>query len=301
MKKTHKKLLGFFGLVTVAVMTAVAVALPNPGVSALSNVTDTIVIRVIGDNPEVVIDGVESGTVSINPEKNLTISYENVENVRVVLVYTDLNGVEQTFDLADEFVDYAAGSFALNLDLSEPQYGYGDYILRATGDGASGPDEDIIQFSYTPFIAELDDNEETGKAYVDLDYTESEEGSDEDKIGEFKIEVFDEDGNLVTPLSPITALPPEKQVELPFDKYDLPSGTYTIKITAYNLNGDELTVRYLTKDIEGEEVIPVPDTGKLSSNSSVSTVDFLITGMLIFLMTGIGGIVFITRRDSRKK
>ena len=83
MKKTQKRILGFFGLMTVAVMTVVAVAIPNPGVSAVSGVTDTVVIRVVGDSPNVNIGGIEPGTVTINPQKDLTIAYENVGKVRI--------------------------------------------------------------------------------------------------------------------------------------------------------------------------------------------------------------------------
>lgn len=315
MKKTHKKLFGFFGLGVVATMTVVAIALPSPGVSAISTVTDTITVRVVDDNVNVDINGVESGTTTINPEKDLTITYDNVTRLRVTLTYTDLNGNEQVFNLVDENVEPTPGSLPLNLNLDDPQYGYGNYVLKVVGDGPAGVDEDIVEFSFIPFTAELDDNEESGKTYVDLGYTDSEEASDKDAIGKFVIEVFDQDGNLVTPLSPITVLPPEKKVEVPFDQYDLPAGDYTIKVTAYNREDNELIVKLLTKTIkddggnegdgEGdddnkEEVIPVPDTGRLLNGANISQADFLITGMLLFLVIGISGVVYIVKHDSRK-
>lgn len=300
MKKTHKKILGFFGLVTVVVMTAVAVILPSPEVSALSSVTDTIIIRVVGEAPDVGIDGVESGTVTINPEKNLTISYENVERVRVVITYKRLlDGAETTHTIADESVDYNPGSFPLNLNLGESPFGYGDYTIRVIGEGTSGTDEDIVRFTYTPFDAELEEDEEKDKTDVDLEYIDSETGSDEDRIGKFIIEVYDKDGKLVSPLSPITALPPETKVNLPFEKYDLEPGLYTIKVIAYNRDNEELTVRYLVKEIKEDKKVPVPDTGRIMNGLNVSKEDFLTSGLILFLAIGLGGIFFINKRSKR--
>ena len=305
MKKTHKKILGFFGLGIVAAMTAVAVVLPSPGVSALSSVTDTVVIRVVGEAPDVGIDGVESGTVTINPDKTLSITYENVGRVRVQLTYKSLvDGTETVFDLADEMVDYNPGSFPLILDLSESQYGYGDYTVRVFGEGTSGTDEDIVRFTYTPFDAELKEDEKNDKTDVDLEYIDTETGSDEDRIGKFIIEVYDKGGKLVSPLSPITALPPATIVNLPFEKYDLEAGLYTIKITAYNRDDEELTVRYLVKEIKEGEVIPVPDTGRIMNNLNISKADFLVSGLIVFLAVGLGGILYINKRskkNSRKR
>ncbi|MBR2641103.1 hypothetical protein IKD49_01425 [Candidatus Saccharibacteria bacterium] len=303
MKKTQKRILGFFGLMTVAVMTVVAVAIPNPGVSAVSGVTDTVVIRVVGDSPNVNIGGIEPGTVTINPQKDLTIAYENVGKVRIRLVYKDTAGVEHEFNFPEQVVDYGAGSLPFNINLSDPQYGYGEYTLTVIGEGAAGTDEDIIQFTYTPFIAELDEEQEQGqeqeKTYVDLDYINDTGAIEEDQIGEFKIEVFDKNGNLVTPLSPIKALPPEKKVNLPFEKYDLEPGIYSIKITAYNIEGNELAVRYLKKEIKASDIPPVPDTGRLFGGLNVSNEDFLITGLIAFLTIGAGGIVIINKRSKK--
>ena len=53
MKKTQKKVLGLLGLTTVGVMTAVAATMPGPVASAISNLTDTITVRVVSDAPNV--------------------------------------------------------------------------------------------------------------------------------------------------------------------------------------------------------------------------------------------------------
>lgn len=306
MKKTQKQLLGFFGLGAVVAMTAVAIALPSPAANALSGVTETLVVRVVGETPNVNVTGIESGSEFFSPDKDVTVTYENVDHIVVTLKYTDLDGVEHEVVLKDDYVDYAPGQEDFHLDLKGPQFGYGSYVLTVRGTGYDGvTDEDIIEFTRTPFTAELEEEEDSGKTYVDLDYVPDEEGEiDEGEIEKFVIEVYDKDGNLISPLSPIEVPSPEKQAELPFDEYDLESGKYTVKVTAYDKNGKALEVKYLYKDYNNGKEIPVPDTnapdtGGLFKNLNISQSDFMITGLLIFFMVGIAGIVFVSKKDKK--
>ncbi len=307
MRKTQKQILGLFGLGVVIAMTAVAVALPGPKASAASTLTDHITVRVVGDVPDVNASGIEPGSEFVDSEQTIRITYENVRSVKAVLKRTDLDGNEHIIELVDELVDYEAGELVLNIDFSNPQYGYGDYVLTVTGDGLDGhTDEDIIEFSYQPFTAELEESDDSNDSYVDLDYTPDDGmGDGENSVTEFLVEIFDEDGNLISPLSPIAVPSPETRVEIPFDDYDLAPGRYTIKITAYNRNKGILSIKYLYKIIEDEgEDIPVPDTsapdtGGLFKNLNISQADFLITGLSLFLVVGIGGIIFISKRDKK--
>ena len=110
MKKTRKKVLGFLGLFVVAVMTVAAVVIPGPATSAITTVTDTIQVRVVGSVPDVNILGIVNNAIYTNPERLFTVEYENVEKYTVTLEYTDLDG-NVTEELLDEaFADYEAGS-----------------------------------------------------------------------------------------------------------------------------------------------------------------------------------------------
>ncbi|MBR3138805.1 hypothetical protein IKG38_02240 [Candidatus Saccharibacteria bacterium] len=306
MKKTQKKIFGFFGLGVVVAMTSVALTLPNPGVSAVSSVTDTVIVVVRSDTPDVNIDGIDPGEVITDPSKSFEVDYSNVETIKVVLRYTNKGGYTQDFVLADGPVSGMPNPLPLNIDFSNPDYGYGDYVLTVTGEGSDGiKDIDIKEFSYEAFAARLKEDEEKGKTYVDLDYkpddgTEAGEGN----VARIELNVYDPDGNLVTELSPITVLAPQDSVEIPFDKYDLKPGMYTIKIVAYDRDGEPLFNRELSKKIEEDMPVPdtnAPDTGGLFKNIGVSQSDFLITGLIMFFVAGITGAFIIGKKNKNRR
>ncbi len=300
MNRTHKKFLGFLGLFLVIATTIFAAFLPGPATSATSSVTDTIVVRVVGAVPRVDFIDAEMGKIYTTPNQSFSFSYENIATATVTIRYTDVNGVTHTYPLnADPYdLDYGVGDMNFSLNLAE-RYGYGDYIITVAGDGTSGADEDSISFSYYPVYGEATENED-GNINLGLEYDPDDEtGSGDGEVANIIVKVYDEEGNLVTPLSPVTVTPPTTSIELPFSDYDLPSGTYTIEITAYDRDGNELYKAYLTYVIYESKTIPVPDTGELFKNLNISRVDYLITGLIIFSLVGVGGAIFINKRSKR--
>ena len=300
MNKTHKKILGFLGLFLVIAATIFAAFLPGPATSATSSVTDTITVRVVGAVPRVDFSNAEMGKVYTTPNQSFSFSYENVATATVTIRYTDVNGVTHTYTLNDDpyDLDYNSGDIDFNLNLSE-RYGYGDYIITVAGDGVGGADEDSISFSYYPVYGEATEDED-GNINLDLEYNPDDgTGSGDGEVANIIVKVYDEEGNLVTPLSPVTVTPPTTSIELPFSDYDLPSGTYTIEITAYDQDGNELYKAYLTYVVYESKTIPVPDTGGLFKNLNISHIDYLVTGLIIFSLVGVGGIIFINKRSKR--
>ena len=304
MKKTPKKLLGLLGLLVVVAITIVAAVMPNPEASATSSVTDTINVRVVGVAPNVDIIGIESGETTTTAPHDIKVTYEVVDKVSVTLKYTDKDGNVTTQVLADDVVDYVAGEYIFNLDLRD--YGYGDYEIIASGEGVDGvKDETITAFSYVPVTGAVSEDPETGNTVLDLDYDPYDEsGVGTGEVDSVVINVYDEDGNLVTPLSPIHVNAPDKQVPLSFD--GLPEGNYTIELIAYNIDGEELYKKYLlTYYYPGDIVVPetgtpdAPDTGGLFGRLNISNADFLATGLLIFFLAGICGVVFILKKDRK--
>ncbi len=314
MKKTRKNLLGICGLLVVAVTTVYAACLPTPSASAASSVTDTVTVRVVGPAPDVDISGIESGTTVTESEQNLNIAYDTTSNLVVILKHEDKNGVVHEYTLVDQNYDYESGNYPLPLDLQD--YGYGKYTItaRATGTSDGVYDEDIITFEYIPVTGEVGQNPETGNTYVDLDY-EPDNGGDEDngKPARIEINVYDKDGNKVNP-EPIYVDAPTDRVRLPLEEWGIPDGDYDVEITAYGRDGDELYKKYLTgftyddsiviPDTDGDEEseeAAVPDTGGLLGNLNISKADYLITGLIVFAITGIGGVLFITKKDKKAK
>ena len=98
---------------------------------------------------------------------------------------------------------------------------------------------------------------------------------------------------------------PVEKVEIPFDQYGISEGEYTLVIQPFN-SADEALFDTVVLNINytGEEDIVVPstaDTGGMFKNLNISRADYLITGLGLFLIVGIGGIVFIHKHGKSNK
>lgn len=190
-------------------------------------------------------------------------------------------------------------ALAKEIDVRTSDYGYGEYVIHVKGIGYNGVyDEDSVTFYYLPVYAEITEDEDTGKYYVDLDY-EADDGTEQSdgEVAKIIINVYDENGNLVEGLSPITVTPPTTKVELPMAAYNLPTGTYTIKVAAYDADNNELYKPYVFQFYY--ETVEVPNTGSVFKNLNISKEDYLVTGLLIFFIFGIVGFGIIARGNRK--
>lgn len=301
MKKTKKRVLGLLGLVLVIITTIFAAFLPGPEASAeggITSVTDTISVRVVGSVPDILNVKPINGSVFIYPDQDLSFDYENVEYLTITIRYTDKDDVEHIIPLLEKddpesFVDYIPGSYSTPLDLLAEDYGYGEYRVEIVGIGFNDvKDFETVEFALYPVVGEANEADD-GKVYLDLQYD-----TENENINTIGINIYDENGNLVNVLSPITVNTPDMRVELPFAENNLPTGNYRIEITAYNAEGEALYKPYITYYYY--EMIPVPNTGALFSNLNISRTDYLVTGLIIFFLAAILGIVFIVKGRSNK-
>lgn len=301
MKKTKKRVLGLLGLVLVIVTTIFAAFLPGPEASAeggITSVTDTISVRVVGSVPDILNVKPINGSVFIYPDQDLSFDYENVEYLTITIRYTDKDDVEHIIPLLEKddpesFVDYIPGSYSTPLDLLAEDYGYGEYRVEIVGIGFNDvKDFETVEFALYPVVGEANEADD-GKVYLDLQYD-----TENENINTIGINIYDENGNLVNVLSPITVNAPDMRIELPFAENNLPTGNYRIEITAYNAEGEALYKPYITYYYY--EMIPVPNTGALFSNLNISRTDYLVTGLIIFFLAAILGIVFIVKGRSNK-
>lgn len=301
MKKTKKRVLGLLGLVLVIITTIFAAFLPGPEASAeggITSVTDTISVRVVGSVPDILNVKPINGSVFIYPDQDLSFDYENVEYLTITIRYTDKDDVEHIIPLLEKddpesFVDYIPGSYSTPLDLLAEDYGYGEYRVEIVGIGFNDvKDFETVEFALYPVVGEANEADD-GKVYLDLQYD-----TENENINTIGINIYDENGSLVNVLSPITVNAPDMRVELPFAENNLPTGNYRIEITAYNAEGEALYKPYITYYYY--EMIPVPNTGALFSNLNISRTDYLVTGLIIFFLAAILGIVFIVKGRSNK-
>lgn len=194
---------------------------------------------------------------------------------------------------------------AKTIDIEASEYGYGKYIVTVQGyvDNVILA-EDSVLFYYLPISATTNVDDLTGKHYVDLDYLTGNTGAEE--IAKIVLDVYNENGELVEALSPITVLPPVKNVEIPFAAKNMPSGIYKISVSAYNTNGERLYEPYILTIEYKATVVPdagVPDTGGLFQDLNISKEDYLISGLIVFFVLGIVAFGVVTRsarRDSKK-
>lgn len=232
MKKTHKKVFGLFGLVIVAAVTVFAAFLPSPGTRATTTaaVVDTIKVRVVGDTPSIDLDGITPGAVLPDGTQTITIPYENVENVKIDVQYTDVNGNVYNFNLIDAPVNYATGELTATINFLTgeytysytyydeadeqnhtitipsgtdpapvmPHYGYGEYTFEVSGTGAGGvPTTPVeVPFEINPIgggtsITVEKDAEGNDHYYIDVDYNTDGSGTSTDgQVAWMEVEIY---------------------------------------------------------------------------------------------------------------
>ena len=311
MKKTQKRTIGLLGLVLVVAMTVFAIFLPSPETSAISTLTDTItvVVRNQDEAPSATINSPASGDKFLTPDHEIKIGHINITDYRVIVVYTDEDGVEHAPEVVIE--DTNPGSVGPASHAFRPiaeRFGYGRYTMKleATGDDGSLI-EDAIEFEYVAIDAEASLDDETGNTYVNLDFDQDQESLTEDlKIDKVVITVYDMNGNPIDIMPPIVVQPPVERVEIPFNQYGAPEGDYILIAQPFNSAGEALfdIVTMTTTYGKKEEDIVVPstaDTGGLFKSLNISRADYLITGIGLFLIVGVGSIIFIRKHSRTNK
>jgi len=195
----------------------------------------------------------------------------------------------------------AADTSAIDIDIDTSDYGYGRYDITASGESTDGiPVSDSVTFYYLPAYAELEKDTSENRYYLNLFYS-ADDGSEDPQgeVASMEIRVYDKNGNEVA-FSPMAVSPPTTRVELPFEAYGLEEGSYKIEVYAYNRDGNQIYIPYVFYVDFTPTPIPVPDTGGLFQNTNISKTDYLVTGLIIFGIVAVAGVVCIMRSDRRK-
>lgn len=286
MKRAKKRILGFFGLSLVAAMTFVAALMPGPEASALTSITDTLQIRVVGSVPNATFAQPSENITTTNPEQWLSILYENVTSVKVMLSYTDKDDEthESVFAIYDG-LDYYAGQQNTNLDLSGPSYGYGKYVFSLYGVGYEGSEVplDSVSITYLPIIASASQNEDDG--LIDLMVNEH---SNEVETVEIYV-----DGELIK-----TAKKDELDNTIKLSLGSRKTGDYNLLLVARDSEKNQLHKSY--KTTVHYDTIYVPDTGRFFRDLNISREDYLVTGLIIFFIFGIVAFGIVAKGGRRQ-
>ena len=272
MKRTQKKILGFLGLFVVGVTTIFAAMLPGPEASAISTVTDTITVTVVGTSPLVnITNGGEFEAITSEADQTLRYHYQNVNKIKVIVDRTDKDDVEhkgQTVYEYDTGTEVGDGEYLLNLN--SPELGYGKYVVTVQGykEGEGIFSESSVEFEFLPAIVDLNKGEGSEDPVATLNYDK-----DNNDIDHFGIEILDEDGNKVGPSSPVIVTPPDDKVTIPISECDLPEGEYTIATTAYDEDGNELYTSYTVVYVYNPAPEPAPKVQIVEPTNGTITSD----------------------------
>lgn len=292
MKKTQKRLLGAAGLALVAGMTIIAAQLPGPDASAANNsVTDNISVRVVGDVASIKFTAPANGSKVYASKQTIKWEYEDTDLITVTLKYTDMDGnahnIGTLWTLNPEF---KPGEAEREIELST--YGYGTFEFVATGrdvNGATTATETLV-FEYLEPDSDINISE-NGDLWVDFDY-------DPANVTEIVTTVYKGDGDSGEVAWTETLRTGATGVLIPGTVFE--SGQkYTIVVSYYN--GASLIYRDTTPYTA--PVTPdtnAPDTGGLFQNLNISREDYLVTGLLIFMVFAIVGFGVIFRNHKTK-
>lgn len=304
MRKTHKRILGLFGLAIVFAMTIYAAWLPGPDAMAAGSLIDTITVRVVSAGPNIDVVTPESGFTTTDSVKEITYNYENVNTITATVMVTGIDGSSHTYILETFTPGDSVGTRTISLDMKDPRFGFGEYVITITGANTDtgGEDGDSISFTHIPVTTEITEDKKTGEVNAVLDYDET-----DPSIKKIEINIYDKDGNLIEGISPIIVDAPTKIVALPLAEYGLEAGDYIVTTTALGEDGEplyddyEVDLNYKVIDVPTTDGVDVPDTGGLFGRLNISRGDYLITGLVIFFLVGITGLFFIARRKNSKK
>jgi len=331
MKKLNKPLLGFVGLIFVAIMTIVAFLIPTKGAAATDStvMSDSIKVVVYDQFPGIVINSPADDSVT-NSNLTVDVFYENIDYIDFIASYVDEDGNTVEIPLKrftptdlDPVYNIASGDETITIDLSELDIPYNTYTLTTVGHSPIGYDEDAIEISYVPAVpSENTETDDNGDPVIFVDYDKGTE--------KLEIMVYDEDGNPVfsEPVvfdNPYPYNAGSRQITLPFSSYGIKSGNYSVRITAYkhiqavdedgnplyDEDGNPIMVlapidspaMIISLAYQAPEAPAIPNTGRLLQTFSTTKSDYLITAIIVMIFAVIWAIFVMNKRkkiDYRK-
>lgn len=316
MQKRRKRFLGACGFAAVMAITAVALAMPAPGVEA----ADTTIVVTVGDTPAASYVHFSSPQdqeiINKSPLKVKAVANE-VSNVTYSLSCAKGNG-EQFQEVIKTFS--GSGTQEFDYDISSLNTSQADCTLRADATGADGGAvNDVVTFKYRSLYVEMkDEKAENGDPIADVRMS--------DDVYSLVVQVYDKNGNPVFVSKdgkeePLTINRDQFNMDtlqldviLPMAKYGAAAGEYDLVITAYGEDKKvvSMNTNHFTYDPGKSPVTPVdpdnpnggdtpdvPGTGSVLGNLNISRVDYILTGLIAFSAV-VAFAVYLAFRKNRR-
>ena len=138
-----------------------------------------------------------------------------------------------------------------------------------------------------------------------------------DVVSKIKGEIYDEDGNVVRTVEAdretgtvyvygpngelintiLGGYTEEGGIDIPFD--GLPWGEYKVKVSFWTKDNRQIGNVYVYS-VSWYGKVPVPDTGSFFQNLNISREDYLITGLIVFMVVGVVAFGVIARSRKNK-
>lgn len=312
MKKTTKNIIGLAGLLAVGLMTAFAISIepasaldPGDGTTTTYERHDSadVEVKVVVVDDEVTSGYIEypfSGATTAGKIKVQTV-YGHTSRIEYLLAYEDEEPI--LIDSRD-FHEYRDTGEEWTLDVASYGKGYGKYTLIARFHGTIDV-EDMVQFTYKS--NSIDDGkydkdgvttDDDGKITLNIDT--------DPQITDIVIELQDLDGNPVIGLdgNPVVIRTTPDQthpIVIDLASFGIPQGEYRLKVTGYDANGRQVgDPTYIYLHFHAANVPLVPNTGgSLFAGLNLSRTDYLTSGIIIFVLTALGGAFFLRRSHRR--
>ena len=312
MRKTHKKILGFAGLGLVAATTVLAATIPSPIAAATtSSVTDTVKVTVVSPNPDLFL-ATDKGSEVIYPEYDFSVTYGSLLHIKGIIENYDADGVLKYSDvLWESDLDASTGSKEFNLNLDD-YGGYGDFVITFEGEGAVKV-EQVLTVAYILDSRALETNVNTGEAVTPV-------ALPDDSATTVETYIYNPDGSLARVLKADVATGVEyvygpdgkllftidngyKNGQLVVSLEGLPyDDNYSGRIVFRDVDGALVSGSILLKIKHQGESPVVPDTGSFFKGLNITREDYLITGLIAFMVVGVVafGIVKRGRGDEKR-
>ncbi len=299
-----KQLLGFFGLVVVAAITAIASTIPSPNVNAATSAELEIRVVVTNNVPSVEITAPTGDGTDSTP--TIKTTYNNATGIEYYLVYTDGTGdhevlVETFTPTVDPNTGIASGTHDVTVNLNN-YAGYGEYTIKAV---VTGPEfaEDTRNIRFLPIIPEYIGTDEDNNPEFTID--------SDDGVGSVHIQVYPKnpDGSRGDPVfvDDIVANLPITNDEITVLLTDagVDTGDYIVDFTPYGTGGTSDTPIYDPYTLIVPYTKPgspeVPNTGAFFSQLGLSKQDTIITSLIAFFGTAFFAIILLCRKNNNQR
>ncbi len=327
MKRKKKQLLGFAGLVAVAIMTAVAYCLPTPDAAAVAepyacdpSIEGDCATDESGINLQVVINEATTSVAIVAPQNNSTVVGQNVKfstnfnevtRIDYYLTHKKADGTTERINLPSYTppAGTTSGTHDFEYDLSA--YDYGNYQFHVTGYGGNNAvREDVVEFNYNAI--QISDSGTTAANKDPIVRIEA-----NDQVDKILVHVYDKDGNPVMVDESGNEIPLEVSrdeidpntglvlITLPFERYGAEPGEYNVVAVAYNDRDEVISMAHtMVTYAPGAAVDPnvpeTPNTGSgLFADLNITRVDYLITGLIIFALASALGLYLVWSKSRR--